>query len=83
MMPNKLENLSGWYIEATIGKVKCLIYEASFAKKATRIQNTLDIKALMAFKTRVFCCAKEQYWRSKGSSTNVVVLFYYTRKELE
>jgi hypothetical protein len=41
MMPHKLENLSGWYAEATTRKVKCLLYEASFAKKVTRMLSHL------------------------------------------
>jgi hypothetical protein len=36
-MPDKLENLSGWYAEATLEKVKCLLCEASFARKASRM----------------------------------------------
>jgi hypothetical protein len=40
-MPDKLENLSGWYAKATTRKVKCLLCEASFAKKATRMLSHL------------------------------------------
>jgi hypothetical protein len=40
-MPDKLENSSGWYAETTIGKVKCLLCEASFAKKAMRMLSHL------------------------------------------
>jgi hypothetical protein len=36
-MPYKLENSSSWYVEGTTGKVKCLLCEASFAKKGTRM----------------------------------------------
>ena len=34
-MPDKLENSSGCYTEALLEKVKCLMCEGSFAKKAT------------------------------------------------
>jgi hypothetical protein len=37
----------------------------------------------MGFATRVFRCAEKQHWRSEGSSTNAVVLFPCTQKELE
>jgi hypothetical protein len=40
-MPDKLENSSGWYAEASPGKVKCLLCEASFGKKATRMLSHL------------------------------------------
>jgi hypothetical protein len=40
-MPDKLENSSGWYTEATTGKVKCLLCEASFVKKASRMLSHL------------------------------------------
>jgi hypothetical protein len=40
-MPNKLENSWGWYAEGTTGKVKCLLCEASFAKKGTRMLSHL------------------------------------------
>ena len=40
-MPNKLENLSGWYAEAPLEKVKCLLCKASFVKKATKMLNYL------------------------------------------
>jgi hypothetical protein len=40
-MLDKLENSSGWYAEASTGKVKCLLCEASFAKKATRMLSHL------------------------------------------
>jgi hypothetical protein len=40
-MPDKLENSSGWYAEGTTGKVKCLLCEASFAKKGTRMLSHL------------------------------------------
>jgi hypothetical protein len=36
-MPDNLENSSGWYAEAHPGKVKFLLCEASFAKKATKM----------------------------------------------
>jgi hypothetical protein len=45
-MLNKLENLSGWYAEGTIGKVKCLLYEASFAKRASRMLSHLGYEGL-------------------------------------
>jgi hypothetical protein len=45
-MPDKLENLSGWYAEGTTGKVKCLLCEASFAKKASRMLNHLGYEGL-------------------------------------
>jgi formamidopyrimidine-DNA glycosylase len=41
MMLDKLENSSGWYAEATTRKVKYLLCEASFAKKATRMLSHL------------------------------------------
>jgi hypothetical protein len=41
-MLDKLENSSGWYTEATTGKIKCLMCEASFAKKATRLLAHLE-----------------------------------------
>jgi hypothetical protein len=41
MMPEKLENLSDWYAEAPPGKVKCLMCEASFMKKPTRMLSHL------------------------------------------
>jgi hypothetical protein len=40
-MPDKLENSWGWYAEATLGKVKCLLCEASFVKKASRMLSHL------------------------------------------
>jgi hypothetical protein len=40
-MLDKLENLSGWYVEATTGKVKCLLCEAFFAKKTSRMLSHL------------------------------------------
>jgi hypothetical protein len=40
-MPDKLENSWGWYAEGTTGKVKCLLCEASFAKKGTRMLSHL------------------------------------------
>jgi hypothetical protein len=40
-MPDKLENSSGWYAEATTKKVKFLLCEASFAKKAMRMLSHL------------------------------------------
>jgi hypothetical protein len=40
-MPNKLENLWGWYAEGTTGTVKCLLCEASFVKKGTRMLSHL------------------------------------------
>jgi hypothetical protein len=40
----------------------------------------LDMKALLAFATRVICCAEEQQLRSKGSSTNVVVFSLVPRR---
>jgi hypothetical protein len=40
-MPEKLENRLGWYTEAPLGKVKCLMYEAVFAKKPTRMLSHL------------------------------------------
>jgi hypothetical protein len=40
-MPDKLENSSGWYAEAPPRKVKCLLCEASFAKKVTRMLSHL------------------------------------------
>jgi hypothetical protein len=43
----------------------------------------LGYEALVAFATKVFRCAKKQHRRSEGSSTNAVVLFPYTQKELE
>ena len=40
-MPNKLENLSGWYAKAPPGKVKCLLCEASFTKKTNEDAESL------------------------------------------
>jgi hypothetical protein len=40
-MLDKLDNLWGWYAEGTTGKVKCLLCEASFAKKGTRMLSHL------------------------------------------
>jgi hypothetical protein len=40
-MLDKLENLSGWYAEAPPRKVKCLMCEASFVKKSTRMLSHL------------------------------------------
>jgi hypothetical protein len=40
-MPDKLENSWGWYAEGTTGKVKCLLCEASFAKKGMRMLSHL------------------------------------------
>jgi hypothetical protein len=44
-MPDKLENSSGWYMEATARKVKCLLCEVSFAKKATRMLSYLGYES--------------------------------------
>ena len=41
MMLNKLENMWAWYVGGIIGKVKCLLYEASFVKKGTRMLSHL------------------------------------------
>jgi hypothetical protein len=40
-MPEKLENWSGWYAEAPLRKVKCLMCEAFFARKPTRMLSHL------------------------------------------
>jgi hypothetical protein len=40
-MPGKLENSSGWYVEATLRKVKCLLCKAFFARKASRMLSHL------------------------------------------
>ena len=40
-MPDKLENSWAWYAKGTIGKVKCLMCEASFAKKGMGILSHL------------------------------------------
>jgi hypothetical protein len=57
-MPYKLENSSCWYAEATLGKVKCLVCEASFARKVSRMLSHLGSKALMAFATTMFRSAE-------------------------
>jgi hypothetical protein len=45
-MPDKLENSSGWYAEGTTRKMKYLLYEASFAKKALRMLSHLGYEGL-------------------------------------
>ena len=44
MMLDKLENMSDWYTKAPHRKVKYLMCEASFAKKATRMLIHLGYK---------------------------------------
>jgi hypothetical protein len=54
-----LENLSGWYAEAPPGKVKCLMSQASLAKKATTMLSHLGYEGPLGVHDKgVLLCRK-------------------------
>jgi hypothetical protein len=58
-MPDNLENSWGWYGEGTTRKVKCLLCEASFAKKGTRMLSHLRYEGPYGFRDKgVSLCRK-------------------------
>ena len=64
-------------METTTKKVKCLLCEASFTKKATRMLSHLGYEGPYGICDKGVLCAEEQHRRSKGSSTKAVVFFSY------
>ena len=58
-MLDKLENSWAWYAEGTIGKVKCLLCKASFAKKGTRMLSHLGYEGPNSIRDKgVLLCQK-------------------------